>query len=404
MPTFRFKATDTKGNLITDTITSSSETEAETLLKDKKLKVLVLEEKKNKISILPSLGKSSFPTREKISFCRNLSLLISAGVPMADGFDLLISNTGNTTVKKTLQEIAFSLRKGESISRNIARYPQYFGDVFLVMVKTGEASGTLSQSLNYLAKEFKQENDLKQKVISSLLYPAIILALMCGVGLLMMTFVLPRLAKVFLSLKVALPLPTKMLLTASLFLEKNLPLVFLFLILIVLSLYLFAKSKTGHLLAYWLGINLPVLKNLLSSYNLARFTQILATLITSGVPITQALELSVRSLVVAQKEEFYKRIQGKITRGVPLSTIFKEERVFPPMVSQIVSVGEKTGNLDKLLADLSTFYQEEVENSLKNFVTVLEPVLMIIVGIAVGLMVISVITPIYSIIGKLQVK
>lgn len=403
MPAFQFKATDKNGKLITDTIVASSEKEAESLLLDKKLTILVLESKKEGRHFWSRLRKPSFPLREKGSLCRNLALLIDAGIPLSDAFDLLIDNTTNDTVKRVLQDVSSSLREGKTISASLAKYPEYFDEIFLVLIRTGEASGTLSRSLNYLAQEFKQEEELKGKVLSSLLYPIIIVGLMVGLGLVMLIFVLPRLAKALLQLKIDLPLPTKILLLTSLFLEKNLLILAAILLIIPIIIFFSIRSKQGKYFFYSLGLKLPIFKKLMLEYNLARFTRILSTLLSSGVPVTHSLEISAKSLSLGKGEEFLGRLQEKLTAGVSLSNIFKEEKIFPPMVSQIIAVGEKTGNLDKLLGDLSAFYKEEVDNSLKNFVAILEPVLMIVVGIAIGIMVISIIAPIYSIIGRLQI-
>lgn len=403
MPTYRFKATNTDGTFVSDTIMAASEKEAQDILNDKKLKILSLSPEKEKRSWLPKFQRNKFPLREKIYVCRNLGLLIDAGIPLGDAFDLLIQNSTHSTVKRVLQDVASSLREGETISSSLAKYPEYFGEVFLVMIKTGETSGSLSNSFNYLTKEFKQEEDLKQKVLSSLLYPIVIIALMIGLGIIMVTFVLPRLGRALLQLKLDLPITTRILLQTSLFLEKNFLLFTSFAIILSFMIFFFIRSQRGKRVFYALALKLPLFKKIILEYNLARFTRILSTLLAAGVPVTESLEISSKSLSLGRNEDFQKRIQEKLIAGISLSTIFKEEKLFPPMVSQIISVGEKTGGLDKLLVELSSFYQEEVENSLKNFTAILEPVIMIIVGLAIGVMVISIIAPIYSIISRLQI-
>ena len=402
MPTFKFKATDKEGKIIAETLVAANEKEAETLLRDKKLKPLVLQEEKTKDKILSTDLISRFPLQEKINLCRYLAVMLNAGLPLADSFEILISGTANKTVRSVLQNISFSLIKGKSLSWSFAQYPQYFGEIFLAMLKAGETSATLSESLQHLANQYQQENDLRKKVLSALLYPIIIVLLMISLGILMLTFVLPRLGKVYLSLNLELPLLTRLLFNLSLFLEKNLLLVTIGFLFLAGAFFLFSKSKPGKNLLYWLVSHTPVLNKILLEYNLVRFTQSLSSLLAAGVSINESLEIAAKSLNIANQEKIAQGFGEKVSRGLPLSTTFSQAKIFPPLMTEMVAVGEKTGNLDKLLLDVSLFYKEEVENSLKNFVALLEPALMIVVGIAVGIMVLAFITPIYSLIGKLQ--
>lgn len=270
------------------------------------------------------------------------------------------------------------------------------------MLKAGEVSGTLDRSFKYLSRQYKQEEELRKKIISALLYPAIIVCLMLAVGTLMVTFVLPRLSKIFMSLNVELPIMTRLLLQLTLFLERNALPSLLVTIALGLSITIFLKSKPGRNFLYSLGSKLPIVKEILLHYNLARFNQSLGALLRGGVSIGESLEIASQSLIIPNKRHLSRSFKEKVSRGLPLTTVFAEAKIFPPLMIQMVTVGEKTGSLEKILTDVSTFYREEVENSLKNFITVLEPVLMILVGIAVGIMVLSFIAPIYSLIGKLQ--
>jgi type IV pilus assembly protein PilC len=270
------------------------------------------------------------------------------------------------------------------------------------MIKVGEMSGTLADSFDYLGKEYQQEENLRKKVTSALLYPLIIIFLMIGVGILMMTFVLPRLGKVFLKLNLDLPLATRFLLQVSLFMERNSFLVIIALALLAVLSLLIIKSRKGKAFFFFLGVRIPIVKKLLWEYGLIRFNQSLSSLMKVGVPIGESLEIASKALDPTTPERFSKIFGEKIAKGLPLSTVFTEIKVFPPLMIQMLAVGERAGNLEKVLSDLSGFYQQEVEDSLKDLITLLEPTLMILVGIAVGLMIIAFISPIYSLIGKLQ--
>lgn len=399
MPLYAYKATDKDDNLVVGTITANSRKEIESILKDRKLTFLAAKERKTSESIFSG---GSMSVQEKVSLCRYLGIIINSGVPISEGLELLLAGMSSKASKRVIEDIASSIRRGESLHSAFSRYPQHFNNVFLTMVKTGETAGTLSDSFSHLAKQFEEEKELKSKVMSALLYPFIIVLLMGGVGGIMFTFVLPRLASVFTKLNLNLPLYTRILFSVSLFMQKNMIGVIVGLVVLVIGAIVFVKSSAGRKLGMQFIIHTPYVKNILLDYNLVRFTQSLSALLKSGVSVTEAIELSLRTLSVVNTEKAIASFQEKITKGRDLSDIFAESHIFPPLMVQLVRIGEKTGNLEKTLTDLSVFYQEEVEKSLKSFVTVLEPTLLIIVGIGVGVMVVSVISPIYSLIGQLQ--
>jgi len=403
MATFNYKATNKKGKLIKDTITASSEDEAKSLLADKNLDVLVLNEKKKKKNLIPlSLFGKKFSATEKIIICRYLSVTINSGLSLEDAFDLIVEGSSNPIVRNVLTDISYSLRKGHSLYDGFSKYPQYFDSVFLSMIKAGETSGTVGESFDSLSRQLKQEDTLRKKVFSSLLYPIIIVVLMFAVGLIMFTFVLPRVGKVFLNLKMEIPLTTKLLLQTSLFVEKRILLLFVGLFIIFITLFFFVKSSQGKKFFSFLVLKLPIIKRIYLYYSLVRFNQNLSYLLKSGVPIGESLEISSRTLTFFKNVGLIKSFNEKISQGVSLSNVLMETKLFPQLMTSMITVGEKTGNLDKTLIEISSFYQDEVEDSLKNFITVLEPVLMIFVGIAVGFMILTFISPIYSLIGKLQ--
>ncbi|MBI4130651.1 type II secretion system F family protein [Candidatus Roizmanbacteria bacterium] len=398
MPIYRYKATDPKGTFVKGTITATSEKDAETVLLEKDLTVLAIKKERGSVT----LGGGGFPVNEKISMCRYLALLINSGVSLSEGLELLAKSSNQKNVRRVLEDIANSTRRGTSLYTSFSKYRTFFGDVFLSMLKTGETSGTLSESFAYLSAQYAQEKDLKQKVVGALLYPIIIIGLMLVIGAIVFAFVLPRLAKVFANMDLEFPLYTRILFSFSLFLEKNLIAAAVVLVMLLIGSIWLLKSRAGKHVLYWLLVHMPVSKRLILEYNLVRFTQSLSALLKSGVPVTESVELSLHALSFVKSDELAESFNKKITRGVQLSTIFEQSNIFPPLMVQLVIIGERSGNLEKTLADIGEFYQQEVENSLKQFITLLEPILMIIVGIGVGAMVISIISPIYSLIGNLQ--
>lgn len=387
---------------MTGTVTAATEKEAKTLLADQNLQILILKESASATTASLHFFKKGFPTNEKISLCRNLAVMVKAGLSLEEAFELFAKSAANQTVREVFQSIGMTLRKGEPLTKGFSQYPRFFDEVFLSMIKAGESSGTLEQSFAYMGQQLKQEEDLRRKTINALLYPLIVICLMMGIGVLMMTFVLPRLGRVFLTLNLELPFLTKTLLQVSLFLEKNIPLLIVSLLGSASAVVIAVTSRQGKKILYSLAVRLPVVKNLMLYYNLARFNQSLSVLLKGGVAVGESLAIASGVLALTNKGKLAASFNEKVSRGQPLADVFAEEPTFPSLMARMVAVGEKTGKLEDILLDVAVFYQEEVENSLKNFVALLEPLLMIAVGIGVGIMILAFISPIYSLIGKLQ--
>ncbi|MBI4137613.1 type II secretion system F family protein [Candidatus Roizmanbacteria bacterium] len=399
MPVYTYKATNKEGKLEKGTISASNKRDVAGLLKDRELKLLAVKEEKKGITLFQG---TNIPMGEKVTLCRYLGLIIRSGLSLSEGLNLLASGTTNKNLRRVLDTVATKTRQGTSLYGSFQEYERQFGKSFITVIKTGETAGTLAESFEYLASQFQQEKELKGKVMSSLLYPAIIIGLMFAVGIVLFTFVLPQLAGVFTKMNVDLPYFTELMFNTSLYFQKNMILVLGAFAALILLLVLMIKSRPGRDLIKNIMVRLPVVKHLIRDYNLVRFTQSLAALLKSGVPVTEAVELSTQTLSFIKVDKLVIEFNDKLTRGVSLSQAFADAKIFPPLMVQLITIGEKTGNLESMLSDLSEFYEEEVENSLKNFVTALEPTLLILVGVGVGVMVVSVISPIYSLVGQLQ--
>lgn len=400
MPVYIYKATNKEGKLEKGTVSASNKHDVAGLLKDRDLKLLAVKEEKK--SALTLFQGSNIPLGEKVTLCRYLGLIIRSGLSLSEGLNLLASGTTNKNVRRVLDTVASKTRQGTSLYGSFQDYEKQFGKSFLTVIKTGETSGTLAESFEYLASQFQQEKELKGKVLSSLLYPCIIIGLMFVVGIVLFTFVLPQLAGVFTKMNVDLPYFTELMFNTSLYFQKHKVLVIGGFLAFVAVGFIALRTQVVKNLFMNILVRLPVVKNLIRDYNLVRFTQSLAALLKSGVAVTEAVELSTQTLSFIKVDELAKNFSDQLTRGVSLSETFEGAKIFPPLMVELVTIGEKTGNLESMLSDLSKFYEDEVENSLKNFVTALEPTLLILVGIGVGVMVVSVISPIYSLVGQLQ--
>jgi type IV pilus assembly protein PilC len=398
MAIYNYKAKNKQGKLTKGTLTAATVHELEALLADQGIKLLAAKEEKSH----GFFEKKNFPISEKVSLCRYLGLIIRSGMSLSEGLNLLASGTSNKTVKRIIDNVASQTRQGKSLYTSFEAYQEQFGSAFMTIIKTGETAGTLAESFEYLAHHFQQEKELRNKVLSAMLYPFIIVGLMIVISLILFMFVLPRLAEVFSKMNLNLPFFTKLLFSTSLYFNAHIPMIVGIVLVLIVILVILLKSKAGKNMFMGLMWKTPIVSRLILDYNLARFTQSLSALLKSSVPVTEAVELSVNTLSFIKTENLSKEFGKKLASGISLSQTFHESKIFPQLMVQLIMIGEKTGNLEIMLTDLSKFYEDEVENSLKNFVTALEPTLMIIVGIGVGGMVISVISPIYSLIGQMQ--
>lgn len=351
-----------------------------------------------------SLAKKSVPLIEKGNFCRYFSTMIRSGTPILEAVDILSSEAENKTLRAILREIKNDLQKGKTLGQSFKMYPKAFDELFLTVIIAGEESGTLDRSLEYLGKQLIADYYLVQKVKGALLYPLIIIVAMVVMAFIMFGAVLPRIATVFLSSGLPIPTVTKIVFTISLFVQKY----FLFIVLAFIAatallLYFFLKGKGRDLIRGILP-RIPVVKTIFSDLDIARFGRVLGTLLQSGVPIVHALKIATSTLTLPQYASLGAKLEVEISKGASMKDVLhKKGSAFPRMMTGMIAVGEETGSLEKVLFDIADFYDQEVDASLKNFTTVLEPVLMILVGIAVALMVLSIVIPIYSLIGSFQV-
>ncbi|MFC1748267.1 type II secretion system F family protein [Pseudomonadota bacterium] len=346
--------------------------------------------------------RKNLPLIEKINFCRYVATMLKSGLSITEIISVIAEEATHPVTKKILDDINFGIQHGQALSTIMARYPNSFDNFFVTIVKAGEVSGTLAQSFSQIEKELRSEHSLKQKIGGALLYPAVVFSAMIGIGTIMMFFVLPQIGRVFLNLKLPLAAPTRMLFEVSLTINDNKTLILVGVVISLVIIVFTSRTKFGKTFFMKILTPIPVVKSLLKQIDIARFCRIFSTLLGSGVPITQALEISLNSLNYPSYTASAARVIQDVTKGKTLSAAIKSNKVFPPLLTQMIAAGEKSGTLDETLKDLGDFYEEEVEAGVKKATQVLEPVLMLIVGIGVGIMILSVITPIYSVVNNIQ--
>jgi len=329
--------------------------------------------------------------------------MLRAGMPLPEAIDIIRQETKNEKLRKILFDVSFQVRKGTSLSAVLSKHEKEFGVVFLTMIKAGEESGTLEKSFDHLSRQLLSAYELSQKVKGSMMYPIVILGAMVANAVVMMVFVLPKLSDVFLSLNVELPTVTRFVLGFGSSISANLTLTLVAFFMVILAVFLLFYFRTTRNLIMAFFVKLPVIKGIAREIDVARFARTLATLLRSGVPITEALDVS--SDVIAQKKmrKEAKTFSLGVSEGESLSEILdRGKNIFPVTMVQTIKAGEKTGSLETVLDEMASFYEMEIDYSLKRATALLEPLLMLVIGIAVGAMVIIMITPIYSIVGGLE--
>ena len=364
-----------------------------------------LERKKSltKRDLLEIFGRFwKVPLREKIFFTRNLKIMIGAGVSLPRAIRTLANQSKNKKFQEALFKIEEDVTRGQNLSEALSKHSQVFPEVFRSMIKVGEESGTLEDVLENLTSQMEREGDLKSKIKGAMIYPAVILSVMVLIGVLMMIMVVPKLAAVFEDLKAELPFTTKIIIGLSQSLERFWPFLFLIIILVVILSRLLSKSKKIKKGMDMIFLKLPIISPLIKKINTASTSRTLSALIASGVPIVRSLEIVAGTLNNFYFREALQKATDEVQKGGKLSQILaKYQNLYPSIMIQMIAVGEETGETSQILAKLADFYEEEVSNVTKNLSSIIEPLLMVVIGAAVGFFAISMIQPMYSMMGAM---
>ena len=398
---YKFKAIKTNGESYEGTEEAKNEAELYSILKSRG-EALVSAKVKDKGKGADILGYlsgliSSVKEQEKVAFAHNLGSMIEAGLPVARGLSVIERQTKNKKFKDIVTSLNEDLKKGSALSVGLAKFPQVFPPVFVSMVHAGEESGNLSSSLQTIAGQLDKADKLKKKIRGALMYPSIIIIAMIIVGILMLIFIVPTLTTTFQELNVELPVSTQIIIFVSNFLKDNIIISLIAMGTAVVGLGYIKRTPKGKRAFDWAFLRIPLIKTLVQETNSARATRTLSSLLTAGVEVVKALEITAEVVQNIYFKEVLVIAQEKIQKGSTLSSVFREhEDLYPPLVNEMMAVGEETGKLPDLLIRVADYYEEEVDQKTKNMSTIIEPFLMILIGTVVGFFAISMITPMYS--------
>jgi len=355
-----------------------------------------------KFSFKKILQFGTVSEQEKVVFARSLGNMISAGLPLARSLSVLSRQARNPRLVSIIDGIAGEVREGKALNAALSTYPKVFSSLFVAMIRAGEESGNLAESLRILSDQMNQSYTLKKRLRGAMVYPAVIVTIMVLLGILMFFFVVPTLTETFSSLDVELPLSTRMIIGASNILTGY-PLQLFSIVIILIGLgIMFIRSARGKRIADYMFVRIPIIKNIVKEANAARTTRTFSALLSSGVEIVRALEITYDVVGNSYFKEVIKESSVAIQKGRPISEVFARfEHLYPPLVAEMMSVGEETGKLSEMMVNLATYYEDEVSRKTKDLSTIVEPILMVVIGAGVGFFAFSVITPIYSIMDTL---
>jgi type IV pilus assembly protein PilC len=340
---------------------------------------------------------------ELIILTKNLSGMLRAGLPLARALSVLKKQTKNSKLSTILGTLITNINSGETFSTALSKFPDVFSKLFISMVRAGEESGNLASSLSDIGLNLEKSNSITKKIKGALIYPGVIMSAMVVIGVLMFAFVVPTLASTFKSLGVSLPPATKLLIFMGNFFSQNLILSFVIIFGIVFGLYLLFRAEFMEKYIDFALLKLPVVSNLTKELNTARTARTMSSLLLSGVSITRAVEITEDVVQNIYYKKVLEQAKVAIEKGAPFSEVFEANtNLYPVMMSEMIQVGEETGKLSDMLLQISLFYEEEVENKTKNLSTIIEPVLMIFIGAGVGFFAISMISPLYTILGSIN--
>ncbi|MFH1598491.1 MAG: type II secretion system F family protein [Patescibacteria group bacterium] len=397
MPIFEYKARDKEGKTKIGTVEAPSEGVAQEIIKDQSLILIGLSERKKKTFLQSSIGIfNRVSTRDMVIFSRQLAVMISATVPITKALRILVKQTENISFKIVISEIADEVDGGAKLSNSMARYPQVFSQFYIHMIRSGETSGKLDEILNYLADQTEKDYDLMNKIRSATIYPIFILVGIIGVAIVAMVYVIPKLTAVLLESGAELPLSTRILIGTSDFLTNQWWVVLLISIGAAVFFRSWYRTKAGRFQVDKFKLRAPILGKIFKRIYLTRFSRSLANLLSSGIPLIRAMEI-VKDIV---GNTIYQALIAKtikeIEDGNPISTVFVNSKDVPVMLTQMLNIGEQTGRLDYILSKLADFYAKEVETAVQNLVTLIEPIVMIIMGVGVAILVSAILMPMYN--------
>jgi len=394
MAKFKYKAKGKDGKIKEDSIEAPNKQKAEQILKAQGYQIISLGMDWSSIEI----GGGGIPTKVISIFTRQFSTMIAAGLPLMQCLRILHEQTENKAFKKVLSEMISDVESGLTLADAMRKHKNAFSELYVNMVKAGEEGGALETILSRLATYLEKSEALTRKIKGAMIYPAIISVVMVIAVAVMLIFVIPIFAGMFTSFGGTLPLPTAILVNLSNFLRKNILFLIIAIVIIIVAVKSFQNTPQGRLFFDKLALSAPVFGDLQRKQVVARFSRTLATLLSSGVNIISALETTAKTAGNVVVEGAILKARTAIQEGESISLPLSKEKVFPPMVVQMIRIGEETGGLESMLIKVADFYDEEVDAAVEALMSALEPLIMVVLAVVVGGMMVAMYLPMFKMI------
>ena len=365
---------------------------------------MITKHKQKKPSMLAAALFGRMSIKEQALFAKRLSFLIQGGVPIHESLSMIVRQTKRGTKKRIFEEVRTDVASGKFLSTSMMRFPATFGDFAIQLIRVGERSGVLTKNLAYLSDELKKKRALRQKIISALIYPIIITIATIAMSILLTIYIFPKILPIFQTLDVKLPITTRMLIFISHFMSVYGWMVGVGIVAVAIAFaVVFKKAERFHLAADRILLALPLSGRLISGYNLTNFCRTFSLLLRGGLPFTEAVRITADTFSNRAYRKEVAAMHETVIRGEKMSKhLEKHPRLFADIMVSMIAVGETSGNLPETLAYMAEMYESEVEDMTKNLSSSIEPALMVFMGVLVGFIAISIITPIYEITQGLQ--
>ncbi|MCL4390560.1 MAG: type II secretion system F family protein [Patescibacteria group bacterium] len=403
MKQFQYKVIDKTGKKVSGTIESLDEKHAIKILQERGLVVVSLTQKKefSLTNLFPKTG-NKVSARDVAVFTRLLATMIQTGLPLSDALANLANQFGSSYFSQVIRSIQNDIQSGDSLSASMSRYPEIFNNLYVNLVKAGEASGKVGETMEDFADTLEADLEFKSKVRGALIYPAIIVTAMGGIGAFMVTTIIPQISTIYSQFNAELPLPTKILIGISMIIRNYLVLVLAAIALLAVGYRILRNNKVSD---YWLNnlrYRVPIFGPLENDTVLTILNRTLATLLSSGVAILDALNIVAATMVNDHFRSGIEACAKAVEKGLPLSQTLHRYPQFPLMMAQLAAIGEQTGTLDQSLARLAKFYQEAAERRVKTVTSAMEPIIILVMGLSVGGLAIAVLLPMFNLVNVIK--
>jgi type IV pilus assembly protein PilC len=396
MPVYKWVAETKKGKILKGELEAGDERIAQLQLKRRNLTIKKIKVKPKDLFANVAFFQPKITAKDVVIFTRQFSTMIDAGLPLVQGLTILAEQTENKTFQNVLKRVTKDVEGGSSLAEALKKHPKAFDALYVNLVAAGEIGGILDTILQRLAAYIEKAEKLKTRIKGAMTYPIIVVAIAVLVIAVILIFVIPVFQEMFSSFGKALPVPTQIVVNMSDFLKGNIHYVIVGFILFVFAFKKYRNTKKGRKQTDALALKLPVFGNLLKKSAVARFTRTLGTMISSGVPILDALEIVAKTSGNVVLEEIIYEVRSSIAEGQTIAEPLSEADIFPRMVVQMISVGEATGALDTMLNKIADFYDDEVDAAVEALTSMLEPLLMVFLGGAIGGLVVAMYLPIFQ--------